>query len=145
MVKQFNKKNIAAKLKSQNVTREGPCVGGSVHMCRLCACETVHLESTGQMVTSALAECCFFFLVVKPLSQIESVLVSILIKVDSFNLPDCLLCISRVFLSYPHHLFLFDSGEPWEIRAVTFSAAFSASSFFCLPVRLQSSASQIIT
>lgn len=60
----------------------------------------------------------------------ESVLVSILIKVDSFSFLDCLPGISRVCLSSPHHLFLFDLGEPREIRAVTFSTAFSASFFF---------------
>lgn len=80
----------------------------------------------------------------------ESVLVSILIKVDSFSFLDCLPGISRVCLSSPHHLFLFDLGEPREIRAVTFSTAFSASFFFfflnlfVLPVRLQSGASKII-
>lgn len=78
----------------------------------------------------------------------ESVSVSILIKVDSFSFLDCLPGISRVCLSSPHHLFLFDLGEPREIRAVTFSTAFSASFFFfylfVLPVRLQSGASKII-
>lgn len=78
----------------------------------------------------------------------ESVSVSILIKVDSFSFLDCLPGISRVCLSSPHHLFLFDLGEPREIRAVTFSTAFSASFFFLnlfvLPVRLQSGASKII-
>lgn len=62
----------------------------------------------------------------------ESVLVSILIKVDSFSFLDCLPGISRVCLSSPHHLFLFDLGEPREIRAVTFSTAFSASFFLFL-------------
>lgn len=78
----------------------------------------------------------------------ESVSVSILIKVDSFSFLDCLPGISRVCLSSPHHLFLFDLGEPREIRAVTFSTVFSASFFFfylfVLPVRLQSGASKII-
>lgn len=67
------------------------------------------------------------FFSVLSLFHIESVSVSIMIKVDFFSHLDCSPGISWVCLSCPHHLLLFDSGEPGEIRALTVSAH-----FFCL-------------
>lgn len=89
----------------------------------------VRLRAPGKHLTdgsSARAEHRFFFLSVEPLSWMESVLVSVLIKGDSFSFLDSLPGISRVCLSNPCDLFLFDLGEPREIRTVTFSAASSA-------------------
>lgn len=131
-------RNQGSKIKKRKETaiREGPCVGGCVHMCRLCACETVCTwKALDRWFLQLQLNVAYFCPSVKPLSKIESVLVSILIKVDSFNLLDSLLCISQVCLSCPHRLFLFDSGETREIRAVTFSAAFSAP-FFSLPCKI---------